>query len=79
MLRIDEPDSGTRAASTTAVVGGNDRAGRRAGEEGRGLGEWPKPLPVGPRTAYFDTPQKCGQISVVDSIPASFGEAMLYV
>ena len=28
---------------------------------------------------YFDTPQKCGQISVVASIPDSFGEAMLYV
>ena len=31
------------------------------------------------RMPYFDTPQKCGQISVVASIPESFGEAMLYV
>ena len=26
---------------------------------------------------YFDTPQKWGQISVVASMPVSFGEAML--
>ena len=40
--------------------------------------------PAGGRDAagampYFDTPQKCGQISVVASMPESFGEAMLYV
>ena len=28
-------------------------------------------------TPYFDTPQKCGQISVVASIPDRPGEAML--
>ena len=28
-------------------------------------------------TLYFDTPQKCGQISVVASIPDSLGEAIL--
>ena len=46
-----------------------------------------RPIPVRSRGSvkfshwmpYFDTPQKCGQISVVASIPDSFGEAMLYV